>query len=210
MPQTTGRTVVDDFVKEVMLNYFSISPTRQHVLLHVFLVAGNGYEWGADADGCAVPVDSCGGEKVGKGIQTFQEDYLELDHHSEYGAVRAEFHNLVREWARKNLDCISADESGYIPGGVALEPPLIYWASDDHCLMATAQDNLHPEWRRAGVYFARDILLRIYLEAGVRRPARDKAEQANNRRAVAKWCRGYLAAYDVCIKFLGRFGAGMR
>lgn len=45
-------TTVHDTVKDGMINYNSIFPTRWHVLKHVFFCSGSGYQWSGESMYC--------------------------------------------------------------------------------------------------------------------------------------------------------------
>lgn len=165
--QTGGetRTIVDDFVKAMMLHSFDSFPTRNHVLSHVFLTVGNGYEWALDQSGYMVPTSDfptrvSGGISPVEGVSNVGSSTIFSGRVLVANRVNVEFQNMVRAWARKNIDVISTE--AFRLSGQTLRPVNLFPASS-YCLLAEAPPagTMHPEWREAAVQFALDTLVQI-------------------------------------------------
>ncbi|WP_240074277.1 hypothetical protein [Cupriavidus taiwanensis] len=201
--QLTERTIVDDFVKQAMLDHFSLFPTRNHVLEHLFLTLGNGFEWGSDGFGNAVPVACFLDRHANRGILLFEEEMPDMANKTTglpaldaAYQVNAEFQNLVRSWAAANIDVISSDAFHFYGHSLGKVKPYPYCKGG---LLDTAPENIHPEWKRAAVRFAHDILAQIRGSLGLVNSDEETLRYLEQR------AQEYLQPFQVCKAAVKRF-----
>lgn len=147
--QARQRTIVDEFVKRSMLQYFALYPTRMHVLVNLFFSTGHGCIWADNGEGLAVPEHQWQ-DNAEQRIKSYEEEYpderIGMDE-THQGAINAnvEFQRLVRDWARRNINLISTRSFHFgefkLPEPI---PPDI--SSPAASLLATLPGNVHPDW----------------------------------------------------------------
>lgn len=95
--------IVDKLVKDSILKYFSIFPTRMHVLTHCILGNGTSYEWIKKDDGLVYleSVSSRGADQKA-GIEMI--DPKNHDRANKTQEKSAELSNLIRAWIEDNID----------------------------------------------------------------------------------------------------------
>lgn len=135
---------IDSLVKKLILNHFRIFPSRMHVLRHLFLVNGTGFDWVVGDDGKAYLSnfsDPTGDEEMTM--------YNTADFYQPDGfANSVEMENLIREFVANNIDAYSSPDFFYV--GVDLRPDTFtgHFSRKYNCL-ASAPDNIAEDWRAA-------------------------------------------------------------
>lgn len=161
--------IVDAVVKESILGYFDLFPTRAHVLNHMLLGYGTGYEW-IERDGyhvleCIHPTNP---QTV---IPKFEEDNKNFaterdEQHRPFWQANLDYQNIIREWATKNIDVISQAQFKYYGfDPVRQAKP---YGSIDYSPMSVhpAFDKIHPDWVEAMREHASDVMYFVRSTTG--------------------------------------------
>jgi hypothetical protein len=110
--------IVDQLVKDSILKYFSIFPTRMHVLTHCILGNGTGYEWVEKDDGLLY-LDSVLSSNDGySGIAMI--DPKKYGNSNPVKDKGAELSNLIRHWIEDNINDYS--KKGFKASGFDYNP----------------------------------------------------------------------------------------
>lgn len=148
---------LDKHVKQMMLNYPSIFPSRLECLHHLFCVNGNGYDW---KDGIMVPWSR---------KKRLQTKTIELEKPSErmmqiipeYETVRVEFVNTIRKFTEQNIDHLCRDIHHTNSRLTFID---VYPMSWDYCAMSYAadhRDEIDPDWQLGILQFIHWFLPRV-------------------------------------------------
>ncbi len=169
---------VSQMIKEMMLSYPALFPSRMATLLHIFTVNGNGYDW--NESGCVVPIFK---EKRPK--RMFYKDLDERDaslkREIEYDlATYGEVTSWKSFWAAKqeaiaaeraqrkrrakNID-LYASEHVFLEH-MSLKLHSIRHFSPKYCILTEAPwGRIDPEWAAAGAETMKAIKTGIHLYA---------------------------------------------
>ena len=138
---------VDLFVKEHMLKFFDICPTRNHVLERILLTIGTGYDWVKNEQGFYEPICSFDYSGEETRIKSFEDEHKNLaDENSAEQEVNAKFQNLYRDWARENIDVICTRYFHF--SGIEIARPTLYPSCGRFSLLANLPPlkEIDPDW----------------------------------------------------------------
>jgi hypothetical protein len=138
---------VDLVVKQTILTCFNAFPTRIHVLSHLFLSNGNGYQWVKGDDGLYSPKCWERDEEPATSIPLKEEDKM---FSSAPGIVAAHaFDNLIRQWVNDNIDLYCTRK--YTFSTIDLRPKTLRHVYSHYNLFDEMPpvDELVPEWKAA-------------------------------------------------------------
>ncbi len=172
--------IVDEFIKQSIINHYSIYPTRQHVLNHVLLCIGTGYEW-VEVNGKFI-IENRFDSPNKSSINKFEVDnpHFALDETSDAAEVaNVEFQNLVRDWAARNIDTISSQHFHYYGITPRDSNPYPYCISYSLIHNHPAVDKIHPDWIEAMSRHAHDVMFHI----------RSQTMQRGDKEALLAWLK---------------------
>jgi hypothetical protein len=111
--------IVDQLVKDSILKYFSIFPTRMHVLTHCILGNGTGYEWIEKDDGLLY-LDNVLSSNDDKDYKIKMVDSKKYGISNSLKDKGAELSNLIRHWIEDNINDYS--KKGFKASGFDYSP----------------------------------------------------------------------------------------
>lgn len=159
------KNIVDEFVKEHLITYFDIMPTRMHVLEFALLSIGHGLHWEKNNDNLYIIAPTYRAE-IKEELPSFESDNKWVSNYpmSQDRMANIEFQNLLRDWTRKHIDVICAHNFRF--NGASLEPP----KPSPNCLnyglitQSPSIELIHPDWRKAMWNFACQMITQIRQE----------------------------------------------
>lgn len=141
--------IVDQLVKDSILGYFTIFPTRMHVFKHCLLGNGTGFEWVEKEDGLLYLEHW----EDGGNDETIPSSELRREYKGEFAAKANELENMLRDWIRDNIDTycqkdFDFDHLDFLPKST------YYLLSRGYNRLCDIKSNEHmakvaPEWQDA-------------------------------------------------------------
>jgi hypothetical protein len=165
MKQTEKKTnIVDELVAQLITDYFTIFPTREHVLNHILLGIGTSYEWKKGSDSLYYLRSIFGSKGLSK-IPSFMEDYPDYTVETEEHHADVEFQDMLRDWTNKHIKLVSQRWFWHYCHKLQ-RPVLRSSVIPKHCPLGNlpAYEDMHPDWRDAIEGFCEDMVVRMRQE----------------------------------------------
>lgn len=143
--------LVDEQVKRLILNYFSIFPSRAHALEHMLLLTGTGYDWVLGNDGLyTLEGLSLEDEQSSRIEEKELDEESPLSRFADYNSGIT-LRNLMTNWISDNID-VYCTQRFKASSGVDLSPTSHF----THFMSGSAPlgnmpeaSKIHPDWRKA-------------------------------------------------------------
>ncbi len=161
----TKPNIVDQLVAGLITDYFTIFPTREHVLSSILLGTGNGCEWKKGQDGLYY-IAHPGRDKRLEKIPSFEEEFPDYVIESEADRADIEFQNMLIDWTNKHIKEVSGMYFRHY--NHRLTRPLLRPLVIRHQLISDRnlppREEIHPDWCGAIERFCEDTVVRMRQE----------------------------------------------
>lgn len=157
--------IVDELVAMLITDYFTIFPTREHVLSGILLGIGNGCEWKKGKDGLYYIAHPKRYRNLEK-IPSFEEEYPYFVIESEADRADVEFQNMVIDWTNRHIKEVSSMFFHHYNHRLT-RPMLRSWCSEFQLIAEKnlpPREEIHPDWCAAIERFCEDTLVRMRQE----------------------------------------------
>lgn len=156
--------IVDELVAQLITDYFTIFPTREHVLNHILLGIGTVYGWKKGKDGLYYLRSDLGSKGLSK-IPSFMEDYPDYKVETDEHRADVEFQDMLRDWTNKHIKLVSRRWFRHYCHRLQA-PVLRSSVSAKFCPLGNLPpyEDMHPDWREAIEGFCDGMVVRMRQE----------------------------------------------